>query len=113
MGTLSYDEQHRRLRVIGKCGEDEARRVCEALRDFARPGRPLIVDLTAVTVVTADVGRALVDAATAAADCRVTLLRKSGSAVDRCLRETPSTPSGVSRPATHRSSAGTGAPRRG
>ncbi|GAA4715153.1 hypothetical protein [Nocardioides conyzicola] len=85
MSTLSYEPAQRRLRVSGACGREDAARLREAVSAYARPGETLIVDLTAVTDATSDVGRALLDARRTAA-CRVTLLRKSGSPVDSCLR---------------------------
>ncbi|GAA4753610.1 hypothetical protein GCM10023350_43610 [Nocardioides endophyticus] len=88
MSTLSYEAQHRRLRVTGSCGDDDATRLRDAVLTYARKGDILIVDLTAVTDVTSEVGRALLSAQEAADRCRVTLVRKSGSAVDTCLRET-------------------------
>ncbi len=88
MSTLSYETQHRRLRVAGACGNDDAPRIHEAVLTFARQGDILIVDLTAVTEATSEVGRALLAAQEAADRCRVTLIRKSDSPVDSCLRET-------------------------
>jgi anti-anti-sigma regulatory factor len=87
MSTLSYEAQHRRLRVAGACRSADAPRIREAVLTFASPGGTLIVDLTAVTEVTSEVGDALLAAQEAAGRCRVTLVRKSGSAVDSCLRE--------------------------
>jgi hypothetical protein len=88
MSTLSYEAQHRRLRVIGPCGDDDAHRIREAVLDLAEQGCTLIVDLTAVTEVTREVGHALLAAQEAADQCRITLVRKSGGPVDSCLRET-------------------------
>lgn len=88
MSTLSYEAEHRRLRVVGSCRDEDATRIHEAVLTFARPGGTLIVDLTGVTEVSSEVGRTLLAAQEAADRCRVTLLRKSGSAVDSCLRET-------------------------
>jgi hypothetical protein len=88
MSTLSYEAEHRRLRVAGSCGDEDAPRIHEAVLAFAREGRTLIVDLTAVTEMTREVGYALQAAQEAAGRCRVTLIRKSGSPVDACLRET-------------------------
>lgn len=85
MSTLSYEPGHRRLRVTGACGREDADRLREAVSAYARQGETLIVDLTGVTDVASDVGRALLDARRSAA-CRVTFLRKSGSPVDSCLR---------------------------
>jgi hypothetical protein len=86
MDTLSYEAQQRRLRVVGSCGNDDAPRIHDAVLSLARRGGTLIVDLTAVTEVTSEVGRALLTAQEAADRCRVTLIRKSGSPVDTCLR---------------------------
>lgn len=88
MSTLSYEAQHRRLRVVGPCGDDDVARIREAVLTLAREGESLIVDLTAVTEVTSEVGQALLAAQDAADNCRVTLVRKSDSPVDSCLRET-------------------------
>jgi len=88
MSTLSYESQHRRLRVTGSCGSvDDAPRIREAVLTLARKSDLLIVDLTAVTEMTSEVGRALLAAQEAAGTCRVTLVRKSDSPVDSCLRE--------------------------
>jgi len=86
MSTLSYEAEHRRLRVAGACGNEDAPRIHEAVLTFARQGRTLIVDLTAVTEVTREVGHALLAAQEDAGRCQVTLVRKSGSPVDSCLR---------------------------
>jgi hypothetical protein len=86
MCTLSYEAQHCRLRVTGSCGEDDVPRLRDAVLTYARKGDLLIVDLTAVTDVTSEVGCALVAVQEAADRCRITLVRKSGSAVDACLR---------------------------
>jgi hypothetical protein len=88
MSTLSYEAQHRRLRVAGSWGNDDAPRIREAVLTLARQGDTLIVDLTAVTEVTTEVGRALLSAQEAAETCRVTLVRKCDSPVDSCLRAT-------------------------
>lgn len=88
MSTLSYEAEHRRLRVAGSCGNEDASQIHEAVLTFARQGRTLIVDLTAVTEMSREVGHALLAAQDAAGRCRVTLIRKSGSPVDSCLRET-------------------------
>jgi anti-anti-sigma regulatory factor len=88
MSTLSYEAQQRRLRVTGSCGNDDAPRLREAVLSLARRSDTLIVDLTAVTEVTSEVGRALLAAQDTADRCRITLVRKSGSPVDSCLRET-------------------------
>ena len=87
MSTLSYEPDQRRLRVSGACDREDAVRLREAVSAYAREGGTLIVDLTAVTDVTNDVGRALVAAQQSANACRVTLVRKSGSPVDSCLRQ--------------------------
>jgi hypothetical protein len=88
MSAWSYEAQHRRLRVTGPCGDDDAPRIREAVLTFARRSNILIVDLTAVTEVTSDVCRALLAAQEDADNCRVTLVRKCDSPVDTCLRET-------------------------
>jgi hypothetical protein len=88
MSTLSYEAEHRRLRVVGACGSDDASRIRDAVLTHARDGESLIVDLTAVTEVSSDVGPALLAAQRAADRCRVTLVRKCDSPVDACLRET-------------------------
>lgn len=88
MSTFSYEAQHRRLRVSGACGNDDAPRIREAVLTLAREGESLIVDLTGVTEVTSEVGHALLAAQDAADSCRVTLVRKRDSPVDSCLRET-------------------------
>jgi len=88
MSTLSYEAQQRRLRVAGPCGNEDAPRLREAVLSLARQSDLLIVDLTAVTEASSEVGRALLSAQDAAGRCRITLVRKSGSRVDACLRET-------------------------
>lgn len=86
MRTLSYEPQHPRLRVAGVCRDDDATHLHEAVLAFASHGTSLIVDLTAVTEATDDVARALLAAQVASGTCRVTLVRKSDSSVDRRLR---------------------------
>jgi hypothetical protein len=88
MSTMTYEAEQRRLRVVGACGSDDVSRIREAVLTHAREGENLIVDLTAVTEVTNEVGRALLAAQHAADRCRVTLVRKCDSPVDSCLRET-------------------------
>ena len=87
---MYYEAQHRRLRVAGVCGDDDVPTLCEAVRTLTRTGDSLIVDLTAVTAMTAEVADALLAAQALAQamarTCRVTLLRKSRGPVDRCLR---------------------------
>ncbi len=87
MSTLCYEAQHHRLRVAGTCGDDDAPRIREAVLSRARSGEALIVDLTAVTALTPNAARALLDAQKAAEPCRVSMLRKRGSVVDRRLQE--------------------------
>lgn len=88
MSTLSYETQHRRLRVAGACGNEDAPRIREAVLSLTRQSDILIVDLTAVTEMTSEVGRALLAAQDTSDRCRITMVRKSGSPVDSCLRET-------------------------
>ena len=112
MRALSFEPEHHRLRVAGRCGDDDVRQIQEAVGSHARSASALIVDLTAVTEVSAGVARALVAARSAADGCRVTLVRKSDSAVDRSLRqserETSRRQAVVSRRTTRPSSAGAG-----
>jgi hypothetical protein len=42
MSTLSYEAEHRRLRVAGPCGNEDAPRLHEAVLTFARQGGTLV-----------------------------------------------------------------------
>ena len=87
MCTIDYEARQHRLRVSGRCGDNAAAAIRDAIDTFGR-GRPrLIVDLTALTNLPEDVALAMVEAAEAVAPCEVTFVRKHGSDVDRRLSE--------------------------
>jgi len=86
MTTLDYEAEHHRLRITGVCRDDDAPALADVVSRLSRASVTLIVDLTAVSAMTPEVARSLVTSQTAAERCRVTLLRKSGSMVDRRLQ---------------------------
>jgi len=87
MSTCVYEEQHRRLRLAGACVEAEAPRLRDTVLSLAGTSPTLIVDLTAVTEMPADVADALVTAQQVARPCRVALVRKHGTLVDARLQD--------------------------
>jgi hypothetical protein len=87
MCTIEYEANHHRLRVSGRCGDDAASAIRDAIDAFGRGHERLIVDLTALTGITDDVAAAIVAAGEAIAPCRVTVTRKHGSEIDRLLSD--------------------------
>lgn len=90
MCTIDYEASHHRLRVSGRCGDDAATAIRDAIGAFGRGSDRLIVDLTALTDVTDEVAAAVVTAGDQLAPCRVTVVRKHGTDVDRLLSEAQS-----------------------
>lgn len=87
MCTIDYEASHHRLRVSGRCGDDAATAIRDAIDAFGRGSDRLIVDLTAITEVTDEVASAIVTAGEEVAPCQVTVMRKHGTDVDRLLSE--------------------------
>ena len=85
MCTIDYEARHHRLRVSGRCGDDAATAIREAISTFGRDSERLIVDLTALTSLSDEVAAAIVAAGEEVSPCRVTVVRKHGSDVDRLL----------------------------
>lgn len=85
MCTIDYEARHHRLRVSGRCGDDAARAIREAIGRFGRGRERLILDLTALTEIGDDVAAAILAAREDVSPCLVTVVRKHGSDVDRLL----------------------------
>ena len=84
MVSVSFNARERRLVLDGTCRPGDAGGVADAIRDAADPTRGLVLDLTRVTSVPAEVALAVTRARCAAeADgCRVTVWTLPGSATE-------------------------------
>ncbi len=73
MATLSYNARERRLVLDSLCWPEDAPSIADAIAAFAEPASALVVDLTRMPYVPAEVADAIETACTAAeADgCRV------------------------------------------
>ncbi|GAA1808061.1 hypothetical protein GCM10009795_061590 [Nocardioides hankookensis] len=89
MAEIVYEGGLRRLRIAGTCTARESAAVREAVEHYGRSAPRLTVDLTGVATIASEVASALVSSVddVEAAGCRVTILRKRESHVDRALRE--------------------------
>jgi hypothetical protein len=61
MVSVTYNTRERRLVLDGACGPDDDRRVALAIREHAEPGRSLVLDLTRLGHVPAEVDAAITD----------------------------------------------------
>jgi hypothetical protein len=86
MCTITWEERQHRLRLSGTCDEGDREAVEEALEAVGDPGSVLIVDLTAVASLAQPVAESIVTACDRTGGCRVSILRRHGSDVDRVLR---------------------------
>ncbi|MFT4081780.1 MAG: hypothetical protein QM638_04270 [Nocardioides sp.] len=84
MCTILYEAEQRRLRLTGRCLPDDGPRVADAIAVWTVQRRGLIVDLTALESLTAEVAAELLTAARDRSR-RVSIVRRSGSDVDRAL----------------------------
>lgn len=75
MASVSYNARERRLVLDGPCWPDDAPGVAEAIDTFAEPDRMLVVDLTRLVDVPAEVSDAVEGARRSAEDrgCHVHL----------------------------------------
>lgn len=86
MGTITWQAGQHRLRLAGRFEEGDRGAVEDALAAIGDPGPVFIVDLTAVDSLDPSVVEILA-ACERAEGCRVSVLRRSGSEVDRMLSE--------------------------
>jgi hypothetical protein len=89
MAEIAFEGGLRRLRIAGPCTAQDSTALREAVRSHGRSAARLTVDLTGVPSIAPEVVSALADTVgdVEAGGCRVTILRKCSSDVDRALRE--------------------------
>jgi hypothetical protein len=85
MCTITWESTHRRLRLAGCCEAPDREAVQDALAACEAGGRVLIVDLTAVTSLAPAVAEVVLSARDRSKGCRVSVLRRKGSAVEEVL----------------------------
>jgi hypothetical protein len=85
MCTITWESTQRRLRLAGPCEAQDREAVQEALAACEGAGRVLIVDLTAVTELAPAVAEVVLEARDRDRACRVSVLRRKGSAVEEVL----------------------------
>ena len=87
MCRVSFEKRHPRLRISGACGASDEVSILRAVQQAVREGSTLVVDLTAATDLTPELAAALLDAQDTAPQCRVALVRKRGTVVDRRFQD--------------------------
>jgi hypothetical protein len=86
MGTIMWEPTQHRLRLGGSCGEEDRPVVERTLAGLEDEQPVLIIDLPAVEALAPPVAEVIVAACDRPDDCRVSVLRRHGSQVDRVLR---------------------------
>ncbi|MFC7496107.1 MULTISPECIES: hypothetical protein [unclassified Nocardioides] len=87
MCTITWEPTQRRLRLAGACTEGDRAALEDALAEVADAGPVLIVDLTAVDSLAPAAAEAIVATCGHSRGCRVSVLRRHSSDVDRVLRD--------------------------
>lgn len=87
MATIAYEATCHRLRVSGRCAESERSAIEDAIVECGRRERVLIVDLSAVEWLDPFVAEGIACACGRLTECRVSVLRRHGTEVDRVLKE--------------------------
>ena len=85
MCTIRWESTQRRLRLAGRCEDEDREAVQDALAACEGGGRVLIIDMTAVTSLAPSVAEVILSARDLAEGCRVSVLRRKGSAVEEVL----------------------------
>jgi hypothetical protein len=88
MCTISWEAGQHRLRLAGECTEDDKGAVEDALATYGEQHEGvLIIDLTGVRTLAPEVAEVIVAACDHQDRCRVNVLRRHGTQVDRVLSE--------------------------
>lgn len=88
MCTISWEAGQHRLRVAGECTEQDRSAVEAAIATYGEQQEGvLIIDLTGVRTLAPEVAQVIVAACGNPVGCRVNVLRRHGTQVDRVLTE--------------------------